>query len=44
MPAGRGFCVGMALSGEALEVELGSGWSDSAYCGCSREGLMCGGS
>jgi len=31
-----GFCSGMTLDGEALEVDLGSAWSDSENCECSR--------
>ena len=38
MAPGQGFCSGMALNGGTLEVDLGSALSDSANCGCSREG------
>ena len=31
----RGVCSGMAPGGRALEVDLGSAWSDSENCGCS---------
>jgi len=40
MPPGWRVCSRMALRGGALEVDLGSAWSDSGNCGCSLEGPM----
>jgi len=40
MSPGWGVCSGVALGGGALKVDLGSAWSDSENCRCSREAPM----
>jgi len=37
---GTGVYSVMDLGGGALDVNLGSAWSDYMNCGCSREGLI----